>query len=245
MTHHEILGQISKLRHSISTSATCTAFRTRHEASLQQLAGLRQRQIKPESQTACNNGNNNPLTRLQPWLRWGMRRLRATAVCVSLTSMTNWCALDTSDRPFVWLYCSEMSCPNVYPAPLGEIPQPYRSSGSDHRRSHIGPSWGTLFNDKQQQGGHARAQIRSCSAPEQNEKFNNVEFSIDLAKSALVFCFCSVAHPARSTSTCSSFIRTRNDSRVDLSIIKPTSRLTTGCILQMLPQRKYQCAVVE
>lgn len=37
-----------------------------------------------------------------------------------------------------------MSCPNVYPAPRGEIPQPYLSSGSDHRRSHIGPSWGTF-----------------------------------------------------------------------------------------------------
>lgn len=33
--------------------------------------------------------------------------------------------------------------PKVYPAPLGEIPQPQRSSGSDHRRSHMGPSWGT------------------------------------------------------------------------------------------------------
>eukprot|EP00962_Isochrysis_galbana_P055385 scaffold27150_cov147-Isochrysis_galbana.AAC.3 len=32
--------------------------------------------------------------------------------------------------------------PNVCPAPRGEIPQPHRSSGSDHSRSHIGPSWG-------------------------------------------------------------------------------------------------------
>lgn len=37
----------------------------------------------------------------------------------------------------------ELTCPKVYPAPLGEIPQPHRSSGSDHTRSHIGPSWGT------------------------------------------------------------------------------------------------------
>ena len=32
-----------------------------------------------------------------------------------------------------------MSCPNVYPAPRGEIPQPPRSSGSDQSRSHMGP----------------------------------------------------------------------------------------------------------
>ena len=36
-----------------------------------------------------------------------------------------------------------MSYPNVYPAPLGEIPQPPLSSGSDHNKSHIGPSCGT------------------------------------------------------------------------------------------------------
>ncbi|BAS86936.1 Os03g0805350 [Oryza sativa Japonica Group] len=29
--------------------------------------------------------------------------------------------------------------------PRGEIPQPHRSSGSDHRRSHMGPSWGTSW----------------------------------------------------------------------------------------------------
>ncbi|KAG9340949.1 hypothetical protein JZ751_020142 [Albula glossodonta] len=34
---------------------------------------------------------------------------------------------------------SEMSCPKVYPAPLGEMPQPPRSSGSDHSKSHMGP----------------------------------------------------------------------------------------------------------
>jgi hypothetical protein len=38
-----------------------------------------------------------------------------------------------------------MSCPNVYPAPLGFIPQPDLSSGSDHSRSHIGPSCGTYW----------------------------------------------------------------------------------------------------
>ncbi|KAH9420185.1 hypothetical protein DERP_011519 [Dermatophagoides pteronyssinus] len=32
---------------------------------------------------------------------------------------------------------------NKKPAPRGEIPQPPRSSGSDHNRSHIGPSCGT------------------------------------------------------------------------------------------------------
>lgn len=35
--------------------------------------------------------------------------------------------------------------PKVYPAPLGDIPQPQRSSGSDHKRSHMGPSWGTSW----------------------------------------------------------------------------------------------------
>ena len=44
-----------------------------------------------------------------------------------------------SVRLFVWLKVSEMSWPNVYPAPRGDIPQPARSSGSDQRRSHIGP----------------------------------------------------------------------------------------------------------
>lgn len=32
-----------------------------------------------------------------------------------------------------------MSWPKVYPAPRGEMPQPPRSSGSDHSRSHMGP----------------------------------------------------------------------------------------------------------
>lgn len=35
--------------------------------------------------------------------------------------------------------------PKVYPAPRGETPQPHLSSGSDHNRSHIGPSWGTSW----------------------------------------------------------------------------------------------------
>jgi hypothetical protein len=90
-------------------------------------------------------------------------------------SMTNWWALAISLKLLVWLNCSEISwnkriwqcqhirwhaisttiicdwphnlctCPKVYPAPRGEIPQPHRSSGSDHRRSHIGPSWGTSW----------------------------------------------------------------------------------------------------
>lgn len=61
------------------------------------------------------------------------------------TFMTSWCALAMSLSPFVWLNCSDMSSPKVYPAPLGEIPQPHRSSGSDQSRSHIGPSWGTSW----------------------------------------------------------------------------------------------------
>ena len=44
-----------------------------------------------------------------------------------------------SVRLLLWLKFSEMSWPNVYPAPRGEIPQPPLSSGSDHSRSHIGP----------------------------------------------------------------------------------------------------------
>ena len=89
-------------------------------------------------------------------------------------SITNWWALAISLRLLVWLNCSDISwnnniwcqykrwyivhttkicveqnslctCPKVYPAPRGEIPQPHRSSGSDHRRSHIGPSWGTSW----------------------------------------------------------------------------------------------------
>ena len=55
------------------------------------------------------------------------------------TSMTSWWALDTSVRALLWLNVSDISCPNVYPAPRGEIPQPPRSSGSDQSRSHMGP----------------------------------------------------------------------------------------------------------
>ena len=36
-----------------------------------------------------------------------------------------------------------MSYPKAYPAPLGEISNPILSSGSDHNKSHIGPSFGT------------------------------------------------------------------------------------------------------
>ena len=42
-----------------------------------------------------------------------------------------------------WLNCVTTSEPNRYPAPLGDTPHPWVSSGSDHRRSHMGPSWGT------------------------------------------------------------------------------------------------------
>ena len=70
-------------------------------------------------------------------------------------SITSWCARDTNVNPLLWLKVSEISWkngfifwkkssqknlhipiyvytwPKVYPAPLGEIPQPPRSSGSD------------------------------------------------------------------------------------------------------------------
>ena len=42
-------------------------------------------------------------------------------------------------NPLLWLNVSEMSWPNVYPAPRGEMPHPPLSSGSDHSRSHMGP----------------------------------------------------------------------------------------------------------
>ena len=38
-----------------------------------------------------------------------------------------------------------MSPPKRYPAPLGLILQPLMSSGSDHMRSHMAPSWGTSY----------------------------------------------------------------------------------------------------
>lgn len=40
---------------------------------------------------------------------------------------------------------SKSTWPKVYPAPRGDIPQPQRSSGSDHKRSHMAPSWGTSW----------------------------------------------------------------------------------------------------
>lgn len=43
----------------------------------------------------------------------------------------------------VLLNYSTISPPKRYPAPLGLKPQPSISSGSDHIRSHIAPSWGT------------------------------------------------------------------------------------------------------
>ena len=42
-----------------------------------------------------------------------------------------------------WLNCVTTSEPKRYPAPLGDTPHPWVSSGSDQRRSHMGPSWGT------------------------------------------------------------------------------------------------------
>ena len=47
--------------------------------------------------------------------------------------------------PFTWIYYSEISCPKVKPAPLGLTLKPTLSSGSLHKRSHIGPSWGTSY----------------------------------------------------------------------------------------------------
>jgi len=35
--------------------------------------------------------------------------------------------------------------PNKYPAPLGLKAHPSISSGSDHIKSHIGPSWGISY----------------------------------------------------------------------------------------------------
>lgn len=64
-----------------------------------------------------------------------------------VTSMTSWWALETRVRPLLWLNVSDMSWPNVYPAPLGEMPQPPRSSGSDHSKSHIGPCNEMVQND--------------------------------------------------------------------------------------------------
>jgi len=49
-------------------------------------------------------------------------------------------------RLLVWRNWSETSFPNKYPAPLGDIPQDGALlSGSDHNKSHIGPSWGTSW----------------------------------------------------------------------------------------------------
>lgn len=59
------------------------------------------------------------------------------------SSITSWWAREASVRPLVWLSVSEMSCPNVQPALGGEISHRPWSSGSDHYRSHNGPSCGT------------------------------------------------------------------------------------------------------
>jgi len=61
-------------------------------------------------------------------------------------SIYNWWALAILVKLFVWLNYSDISFPNKYPAPLGEIPHPLVIlSGSDHKRSQIGPSWGTSY----------------------------------------------------------------------------------------------------
>ena len=39
-----------------------------------------------------------------------------------------------------------MSSPKLYPAPLKLLAQPVYSKGSDHSKSHIGPSIGTSYN---------------------------------------------------------------------------------------------------
>src|SRR5277367_3908009 len=57
--------------------------------------------------------------------------------------MTSWWARAISDRSFFQLKWRTMSAPKRKPAPRGERPQPSISSGSDHSRSHMAPSWGT------------------------------------------------------------------------------------------------------
>ena len=79
------------------------------------------------------------------------RNVLVVSVCVSLnnrknTSIISWWARAIIFRLFVWLNCSAMSWPKVYPAPRGFIPHPALSSGSDHSKSHIGPSCGTYWN---------------------------------------------------------------------------------------------------
>src|SRR5271163_1914017 len=58
-------------------------------------------------------------------------------------SMTSWCARAIKDRSLAWLKTLTISAPNRKPAPRGDRPHPSISSGSDQRRSHIAPSWGT------------------------------------------------------------------------------------------------------
>ena len=125
--------------------------------------------ISTESPTMCIlNARQSPLSRLDyrtcssnsalslwsaSWSGFvkGTRPLPENMVTTFLSwfqlypSMTSWCALATSVNPLLWLKASEISCPNVYPAPRGLMPQPHRSSGSLQSRSHIGPSWGTSW----------------------------------------------------------------------------------------------------
>lgn len=57
--------------------------------------------------------------------------------------ITSWWARAINFKSFEWLNYSEMSWPKEQPAPLGEIPHPHLSSGSDQSRSQMGPSCGT------------------------------------------------------------------------------------------------------
>jgi len=55
------------------------------------------------------------------------------------------CFKNRENQDCFWDVRLVITWPNVYPAPRGEMPQPHRSSGSDHNKSHIGPSWGTSW----------------------------------------------------------------------------------------------------
>jgi hypothetical protein len=63
------------------------------------------------------------------------------------TSMTNWWALETIFRLFVWLNALVISEPKTYPHPLPLLtwnPSEYYI-GSAHNKSHIGPLWGIYW----------------------------------------------------------------------------------------------------
>ena len=76
--------------------------------------------------------------------RSSRRRLTTDRSCAhSYPSCTSWCALRSRSSPFAWLNCSEMSWPNGTTRGRVETAEPHRSSGSDHSKSHMGPSCGT------------------------------------------------------------------------------------------------------